>query len=366
MGELALTPRGTRSHHSNGAPASIDVCPEFPALADEWEALAERIEAPPFLRPGWFSAWWTAFGSGRLELIAARRDGRLCGVLPMASAGGKLSSLANWHTPWFSPIAEDADIAGALLETPLGQARRRVDLPFVEAEDPAVLSLRESARRAGWRTVLRVIERSPYVILEGDWESFEAQMPGKRRRDLRRRYRRLAESGAVSFQSHRGPERLDELVAEGLAIEASGWKGRRGTAISAEDHTRLFYEQAARWAAGPGWLRLCFLRVGGRGVAFAFCMADARAHYVLKVGFDPAFASYAPGLLLTRQMIAEAFQQGLERYEFLGAADPYKLIWTDRFHELARLQLFPQTPIGMIEYLAWTRGRPLAKRVLSR
>jgi hypothetical protein len=42
------------------------------------ERLAYATGAAPFLRPGWFAAWWGAFGTGRPEILALRRpDGAL-------------------------------------------------------------------------------------------------------------------------------------------------------------------------------------------------------------------------------------------------------------------------------------------------
>ena len=136
-------------------------------------------------------------------------------------------------------------------------------------------------------------------------------MPGKRRADLRRRSRRLEEEvGEVECSAHTAAEGLRPLLAEGFAVEASGWKGERGTAISADPAVRGFYEDVAAWAADAGLLSLWFLRAGGRAVAFAFCIRDAEAHYVLKIGFDPAYSRYAPGMLLTRAMLRDAFDEG--------------------------------------------------------
>src|SRR5207247_10269646 len=63
-----------------------------------------------------------------------------------------------------------------------------------------------------------------------------------------------------------GSERLDELLEEGFRVEASGWKSRAGTAIASRPDTRRFYTDVARWASDRGWLRLAFLRLGGRAL----------------------------------------------------------------------------------------------------
>src|ERR687892_751567 len=71
------------------------------AIADEWDALAMRVGATPFARPGWMRAWWTAFGRGDLCILTYRRGGQLRAVLPLARRRGLLHSCSNIHSPLF-------------------------------------------------------------------------------------------------------------------------------------------------------------------------------------------------------------------------------------------------------------------------
>jgi len=123
-----------------------------------------------------------------------------------------------------------------------------------------------------------------------------------------------------------------------------------------------FYRSVARWADRRGWLRLAFLRVGGRAVAFDLHIEPGGATYVLKGGFDPEWARFSPGSALTYASLRRAFaDRGLQSYEFVGTDDPYKLTWTAATRDRVRLQLFPRTPVGTLERLAWTRAHPVAK-----
>ena len=336
------------------------------AVAGDWDALATRTAASPFQRPGWIAAWLEAFGSGDQVVLTAHRGDELVGVLPLQDGGGALTAPANWHTPEFGPVAADAEAARALVMEAVRRARRRVDISFLSRAGAAA-ALAAGIGAGEGRILIRTIERSPWVALDGSWEDFEAAMPARRRADLRRRNRRLEEEiGKVEWSTQTGAEGLGPQLAEGFAVEASGWKGERGTAISADPAVRGFYEAVAAWAARTGLLSLWFLRAGGRAVAFAFCIRDAEAHHVLKIGFDPAYSRYAPGMLLTRAMLHDAFVNGLRRYEFLGQDDAYKLVWTDRLHERERLQVFPRGAAGTVDAVAWRHGRPLAKRLLRR
>jgi CelD/BcsL family acetyltransferase involved in cellulose biosynthesis len=184
-------------------------------------------------------------------------------------------------------------------------------------------------------------------------------------RELRRRRRRLAERGSVALELADGTERLDELLTEGFGVEAAGWKGANGTAIASQPATRQFYRDVARWAAARGWLRLAFLRVDGRAIAFDYAIEEGRVHYLLKTGYDPAYRAFAPGLLIREEMLARAFSSGVSRYEFLGDDAEWKLEWTNLARELELVQGFARSLPGAVDWVAFAFGRPLAKRALA-
>ena len=95
-----------------------------------------------------------------------------------------------------------------------------------------------------------------------------------------------------------GRDGLDSLLTEGFAIESAGWKAAGGTAIVSRAETEGFYREVAAWAAQRGWLRLAFLRLDGRALAFEFAIEEGGVYYALKSGFDPAYRAFSPGTLL--------------------------------------------------------------------
>ena len=329
------------------------------AIAAEWEALAESAGAPPFAYPGWFAAWYGAFGSGRPQVLAVRRDGELMAVVPLERRGGVARAAANWHTPLYAAPVRP----GALAEVARTLFRihaRRLDLTLLDPRDPLVGALRSP------RTSERVVARQPWVDTRGAWDAYEAGLPRKMRKELRRQSRRLGEQGEVTVEFTRGGDALDALLAEGFRVEGSGWKTERGTAIASDPAVERFYRSVAGWADRRGWLTLAFLRVNGRAVAFDLHIEPGGATYVLKGGFDPDWARFSPGNALTCASLQRAFADpGLQTYEFLGSDDAYKLSWSGMTRERVRLQVFPPTPIGSLERLAWTRAHPVAKVALG-
>jgi CelD/BcsL family acetyltransferase involved in cellulose biosynthesis len=155
------------------------------------------------------------------------------------------------------------------------------------------------------------------------------------------------------------------MLDEGFTVEASGWKGEQRSAIVADHRTEAFYRSVAAWAAREGMLRLGFLRSNGRAVAFDLCLEWNSVHFLLKTGYDPAYAQYAPGKLLREAMIARAFAEGMHRYEFLGGAAAWKREWTRAVRVSVRVQAFRRGISGSLAHSVHSYGRPQAKRLLK-
>lgn len=339
---------------------------EVERLADEWDDLADRAHASPFMRPGWVAAWRRAFGQGRLEIVALRHaNGSLAAVAPMERRAGRLRALVNWHTPHWYPIADGAEALSAVSRLLVTRARPWLSAHFMDSAGDGFAALDAAAKEAACRTRVYTLERSPVIHVTGSWEDYEQmRLSGKRRANLRRLWRRLEERGSVSVDVV--DESSPELLEEGFAVEESGWKGGGGTAIVSEPATRAFYTEVAQWAASRGWLQLAYLRLDGRALAFDFSVEAGGVHYLLKTGFIHEERSAAPGVLLRRHMLRKAFQDGLLLYDFLGDAVDWKAEWTDDRRELVAHEAFSPTPAGAAGWLTWRYGYPALRLALAR
>ena len=334
-------------------------------IRGDWEALADQLDAAPFLRPGWIAAWWRAFGDGRLEVLAARRGEDLLAVLPVVHRRGTTSSPSNWHTPAFGPLYAESSSGAAVLEELFTQRAHLVSISFLPSVEPHLNELCVAAKKAGYRVSVRVIQRSLAVVVSEEWSAFERSLSGNLRRDLGRCRRRLDELGSVTVDVTEGSAGLDARLAEAFALERSDWKDRRRTAIVSRPETASFYTEVARWAARRGALRLIFLRLSDRPIAFHLALEDGGVYFPLKGGFDPAFAAYSPGKLMIHATLERAFAVGLERYEFLGDNDDYKRRWATEECDTMLFQAFAPSLLGRANRAAFVYGRPLAKSALQ-
>ena len=127
-----------------------------------------------------------------------------------------------------------------------------------------------------------------------DW--FDSNFERKRRKEYRRLRSRLAEMGKLEFFSWEPGEELDPWIGDLMALEAKGWKGRRGTAL-AQDPAMAVPWRGAQPARGRGQLRFWMTRAqrqADRHDVGHRCRAGKA--WLGKIAYDEAFAKYSPGV----------------------------------------------------------------------
>ncbi len=341
----------------------VEIVDEVAPLAPEWDALVQRLGVGPFRSPDWIAAHWSAFGTGRLAIVAVRRDGRLGAVLALARRGSTARSVTNPQTPAFGVVAEDDVLVAHAVAALPAQGVSRLKLCYVDREDPLAGAVRQHARAHGQLLAERVMLRSPYIELDGTLDEYRGRLKSSFRADLRRRNRRLGEQGDVQLDVRDGSSALEPLLAEAWGLEASGWKGQQGTAVAARPEIRSFYTDVAHRAAARRRLRLYFLRLDGTPIAVFFALEQGRVLYLIKGGFDPTYGRMSPSQLLLGRVIERGFATNVARIELLGGDEPHKVVWSDTVHERVALESFARSPLRCVQWAAYAHGRPLALRL---
>ncbi len=349
----------------------------FSALEGEWDALVASTRDEPFLRHAFLRVWIDNFAPRhRLRVLLARdAQGRLCAALPLVERRRflcgvpvrELTAAANAHSCRFDLIASDAASAARAflshLEADDGwDVLRLTDVP----EGGSAWRLLEAAQESGLPTGTWESLRSPYLPLHASADAFEQTLSSKFRANCRRRRKRLEEKGRVTFEAVTGGELVDAHLEEGLALEAAGWKGRRGTAIAQSADTRGFYRELAHVAKHEGWLSLFFLRLDGRPVAFHYGLRHGGRYLLLKPAYDEALSECSPGQLLMLEVVRTCVGERLTELDFLGPDMPWKREWTDRVRPHHWLFVFRDTTLGRAIRAAKFRWVSWAKKRVAR
>jgi CelD/BcsL family acetyltransferase involved in cellulose biosynthesis len=124
----------------------------------------------------------------------------------------------------------------------------------------------------------------------------------KKLKELRRQRNRLAEHGAVHFEVARTPGEIAAAVETFLVLEASGWKGQRGTALGQHEGDAAFVRRATSALAETGQCEIVTLRAGETPVATAIVLRHQDRAFYFKLGVDERFAKFSPGVQLTLEL----------------------------------------------------------------
>lgn len=122
------------------------------------------------------------------------------------------------------------------------------------------------------------------------------------------------------------------LLDEILALEAAGWKGRRGTAINCSKDTRQFAEMAFCSPSSAPACHIAVLRLDGKLIAGQVNLVSRDHVFFFKSAYDEAYGRYGVGFILYFWMLEQMLDH--KRYcEFDSCANadhPLETFWQER------------------------------------
>jgi CelD/BcsL family acetyltransferase involved in cellulose biosynthesis len=330
----------------------------FAALRDAWEALAAP-EPTPFGSHAWFDCWWQAFGAGQdLSICTAWRGHALVAVLPLCRRRERLASMANDHTPLFRAPARDRQALIAVVEAAHAAEPEAFALHAVRVQDPLLEVARAAGRRRHRPAIIERVHASPIIDTSGDRTAYFRSRASR----MRTQRNKLHREHDARFVLEDCRHDLDAQLDTAFAVEASGWKGRAGTAIRSTPETELFYRAVAHAHRERGELRVAWLYLDGRPAAMDLLLLRARRMYLLKTGLDETFQSLSAGGVLHLELIERCFDLELEACELLGGEEPWKLRLATGRREHARLLSYSPRPLGLARYAGRRAAVPLLRK----
>jgi CelD/BcsL family acetyltransferase involved in cellulose biosynthesis len=286
---------------------------------DAWRALAERaIEPNAYYLPAWeLAVNASAHGrTGALALSAwgdtspVRDEGaRLIGLLPIVSMWRAFNiplpalASASPYGTLCTPLLDRGDAeeaASRLMKQARAAGAHALILRDVSLNGLAMKAFAEVLRRNGLQPI--VLHSHLRACLDARREADEVlhdALSAKKLKELRRQRNRLAEQGAVRFDVARSVTEVGQAVEVFLALEASGWKATRGTALQQNKGDLNFIRNATRGLAETGQCEIVTMHAGETPVAAAIVLRHQDRAFYFKLGIDEAFSKFSPGVQLT-------------------------------------------------------------------
>ena len=290
-------------------------------LQDELEHLTYRVmEANVFFAPRFLAPAMPRLEERQIRLAVVRdedeRRSRLRMLFPYSiekpgfSVGPSIIRI--WSNP-FGPLGTplvDAEGAAETLDNLLeaiGRPESRLPgvlvMPDLRLEGRfAQLARAVAIGRDLPLTVTNTYERPMLESLDDGEAYLRSALNKNHLREMRRQFRLLSEVGTVTYNVARQPEEIRQRMEEFLALEASGWKGRKRSAMVNDRLRAAFAREAITNLAEADQVRIHTLDFDGRAIASMVVFIMAGEAYTWKTAFDEAYARYSPGKLLVADL----------------------------------------------------------------
>ena len=304
-------------------PMSVRVVEDFGLLEDHlraWEDLsADALEPNPFYEPWMLMPALRSLTAGkdvRVALVFAndRGESTLCGVFPLEKKlrykGLPLAAFSLWQHLYCglcTPLIragygrECLDAFFDWLASESGCALMEFNL--VSGEGCFHELLKDClARRGRQSLVCESHNRALFRPRESGDAYVRAALNQGHRKDLRRRTRRLSETGRLEYDSLERDGDIDAWVAEYLRLEASGWKGQGG-AFACSEPDEDYFVTITKAAFEKHKLMMLAIRLDDKAIAMKCNFIGAPGSFAFRIAFDENYSFYSPGVLLELENI---------------------------------------------------------------
>jgi CelD/BcsL family acetyltransferase involved in cellulose biosynthesis len=299
---------------------------ELAAFAAELRDLTARTVAPnAFYEPAFMAASAPVFGRDVMAGLVWRRamPRQLTGFFPVAIEqrryGLRMPMLVGWthaYGPLGTPLL-DRECADAAVTAWLDHIAadptlpKLMLMPFLPAEGAVAHAFDAALSHRNGRSEHFALHRRALLVPEGDRAGYlDHAIPHKKRKELRRQRKRLADSGLLTSATITDPTALTAALVDFLALEAAGWKGRAGTAAKGNDAIRCFVVEAVSALAAEGKASVARLALDGRAIAAIVTLRSGDGAWCWKIAYDEGFSRASPGVQLlldvTEEMLNDA------------------------------------------------------------
>jgi hypothetical protein len=359
---------------------------ELKPFGDDWNRLCS--EAPQHL-PMLSYAWAITYFEYFLEpgeswfCVIALDENKLAGVLPVVVTPVKrwgrkcvlFRSPTNLQSMSIDFLIRPGMESAALplmvnsLES-VAPRQLGLELKRVSAESPSAAILENCISDSF--VIKEFSGKGSYIDTTGKYEDFRNSLSHNFSRNLIRFNKKLYDLPNIKEIYLTGSEADEKYIPTLLKVEAAGWKGKEGTAISCSKTLISFYTALIKRLSELGWLEWHILYTDDRAIAIHFAIKIGRSLILNKIGYDEEYNIYAPGNILLERTFKRAFESN-DTDEINCLTDmPWHKNWVMSKKDYYDFWIYPRrtAPVlyGVIpaKIKQWGRNHPAVKDIYKR
>lgn len=346
---------------------------QLPAIAQAWDELIdERGPGAIFRSSAWLLPWWRLFSDGKeLSIYAASVGTRLAGVLPAyragtAVGGQRLRLLGDGAvtSDYLGVIAQPDELeltSDAIARAVLAE-EHDVLLDGVLGSDPLVAALQRAGKRFSARP-----DACPYLALDGlpDFDTWIRDRPPEVAQ-LRRRQRWLQKRPGFRIEILTGEAEIAAAIPTLWQLHRARWAVEGGTKALIDPAIEQFHSESALALARRGWARLYLLHADSAPRAALYGFERGGRFLFYQSGADPNWRKRSVGTVVLCAALEDAFDRGLNEFDFLRGDERYKSLYTSLSRPLATLRVVTGPRAHALKVVGTARaiGMRMAGRLL--
>jgi len=319
---------------------------ELESVAPLWNVLTEKLEEGSVHSVfQWLHSWWCSYldwpdvfpGSMDLLVVVIEdNDAESFGIAPlMVEANGEcrtirflgegVSDFADFlvkgdRREFFRGLLSilEKEFSGAQVDLQQFPKNSRNYAPFLAALSEKEYAVRES-----------VIEKCPFLSINGDWNAYYASVSKKHRYDASRCSRRLSEQGELVFRRFDLVEENKLELFSSINIQRQHSLNR--LSLYENPFKNGFLRRVTKDLNNIGMMDAAALFLSDRMITYVYGFLYRNTHYYWNISFLPEYARYSPGKILLQNLIADSFERGYKEFDFMRGDEDYKFIWARDF-----------------------------------
>jgi hypothetical protein len=216
---------------------------------------------------------------------------------------------ANPFGPLGTPLVDGEDAAQTIdhfLDV-LGRERNHLPpvlvLPEVRLHGPVTQMIKAIAISRNLPVAVTDSFQRPMLDSLKDGETYlRGSIKASHMREMRRQWSLLEKIGAPTYSVARQPKEIMARMEEFLLLEASGWKGKKRSAMLSDRYRAAFAREAVNNLAEIDGARIHTIDLDGRAIASMIVLMMNGEAFTWKTAYDEAHARFSPGKLLVAQL----------------------------------------------------------------
>ncbi len=296
-------------------------------IISSWDKLRHCLKwGSIFILPMWLKVWWEVFGdTGELYLRTLRQGEKIIGFAPLMVNEDVASFIGSEDVSDYLDFViiagGERDFFKILLDDLKERGIKKLSLRPLRPDSTVITELVGVAQNRGYKVLCNPEDVSLELDLPDTWNEYLATLKNKQRHEVRRKLRRLWETGGVEHHCVEVNRQVEDYLDIFLNLFSLS---KHDKASFMNQKREVFFRSLAKSMAEVGLLRLGILQLNKVPAAMTIGFDYDDSHYLYNSAYDPQFSYLSVGLLCKILCLKESIEKGKKKWNFLKGGEPYK------------------------------------------